>query len=64
MTMTQFKEKFKKALIDKGIKKKDVYECLGVHQMTLDRRLNNPKTFTIAEAEKIKSKFNINILEL
>lgn len=51
-------------LLEKGIKKKDVYECLGVHQMTLDRRLKDPKTFKIHEIEKLKKELNINLLEL
>jgi len=51
-------------LLEKGIRKKDVYECLGVHQMTLDRRLKDPKTFKLHEIEKLKNELNINILEL
>lgn len=62
--MTEYKLKFKRMLLDKGIKKKDVYECLGVHQMTLDRRLKDPKTFKIHEIEKLKKELNINLLEL
>lgn len=62
--MENYKVKFKKMLLEKGIRKKDVYECLGVHQMTLDRRLKDPKTFKLHEIEKLKNELNINILEL
>lgn len=62
--MTEFEFNFINLIKDRKITKKEIAEVLGVTQPTLKSRLNDKSTFRIHEVETLKTKFNINVLEL
>ena len=62
--MTEFEFKFLNLLKERGKKKKEVAELLGVTQPTLKARLNKPDSFKIKEINLIREKLNIDILSI
>ena len=54
------------AIAEKGIKKKDIAECLGIDNQQLSRKINGEREFKISQALKIHNAFfpDTNMAEL
>ena len=54
------------AIAEKGIKKKEIAECLGIDSQQLSKKINGEREFKISQALKIHNAFfpDINMAEL